>query len=38
MSILKIEIDEITRATGKNNVYNLGYDDYQFGSFIRNRD
>jgi glutamate synthase domain-containing protein 2 len=27
MSILKMEIEEITRATGKNNIHNLGYDD-----------
>ena len=27
VSILKMEIDEITRATGKNDVHSLGYDD-----------
>ena len=26
-SILKMEIDEITRATGKNNIHSLGYGD-----------
>ncbi|MFQ5439910.1 MAG: glutamate synthase-related protein [Nitrosopumilaceae archaeon] len=27
MSILKMEIEEITRATGKNNIHKLGFDD-----------
>lgn len=27
MSILKMEIDEIVRATGKNDIHSLGYDD-----------